>query len=206
MPDESIATVNESTTAGSASGSTTVHLVRHGRPLIDRTRPAATWNLDPQGIPAIDELRASGRLPYGGRWFSSPEPKALATARRLTDVAVEVVDGLVEHRREAAGFIEDFPGVVEQAFRTPELAAWPGWEPLAECRRRVGAAVRDILARVEELDGPGADVVLVGHGTAWTVVVAELTGAEPDLARWRAMAMPDVLVVTADRIGRDPVL
>ena len=27
----------------------------------------------------------------------------------------------------------------------------------------------------------GEDVVLVGHGTAWTVLVAELTGAAPDL-------------------------
>jgi hypothetical protein len=42
-------------------------------------------------------------------------------------------------------------------------------------------------------------LVLVGHGTAWTVLVAELTGAEPDLARWRAMAMPDLIVVPTAR-------
>ena len=41
------------------------------------------------------------------------------------------------------------------------------------------------------------EVVLVGHGTAWTLAVAALTGAAPDLERWRTMAMPDVLVVPA---------
>jgi broad specificity phosphatase PhoE len=39
------------------------------------------------------------------------------------------------------------------------------------------------------------DVVLVGHGTAWTVLVAELTGRPPDLARWESLAMPDLITV-----------
>jgi len=42
--------------------------------------------------------------------------------------------------------------------------------------------------------GPG-DVVLVGHGTAWTLLVAELTGEPPDLERWRSLGMPDVITV-----------
>jgi broad specificity phosphatase PhoE len=41
-------------------------------------------------------------------------------------------------------------------------------------------------------DGP---VVLVGHGTAWTMLAAELTGAPPDLEAWAALAMPDVWVL-----------
>jgi hypothetical protein len=36
---------------------------------------------------------------------------------------------------------------------------------------------------------------LVGHGTAWTLLVAALTGEPPDLARWESLAMPDVLTV-----------
>ena len=39
------------------------------------------------------------------------------------------------------------------------------------------------------------DAVLVGHGTAWTVLVAALTGAQPDLERWRALQMPDLIMV-----------
>ena len=40
-----------------------------------------------------------------------------------------------------------------------------------------------------------AVVVLVGHGTAWTVLTAALTSTEPDVERWRALTMPDLLVV-----------
>ncbi len=43
---------------------------------------------------------------------------------------------------------------------------------------------------------PDQDVVLVGHGTAWTVVAAALTGAEPDLDRWARLGMPDVLTLS----------
>ena len=46
-------------------------------------------------------------------------------------------------------------------------------------------------------DHPGTDLVLVGHGTAWTVLVASLTGERPDLDRWAAMAMPDLIEVAA---------
>ena len=41
----------------------------------------------------------------------------------------------------------------------------------------------------------GEDVVLVGHGTAWTVLVAELTGTPPDLDRWESLATPDLIVL-----------
>lgn len=51
-------------------------------------------------------------------------------------------------------------------------------------------AVRRILVA-----HPGDDVVLVGHGTAWTVLVAALTGRPPDLDAWAALRMPDVWVV-----------
>ena len=68
--------------------------------------------------------------------------------------------------------------------------AHPGWEPLSVCRDRVVAAVAPVLAA-----HAGEDVVLVGHGTAWTVLAAELTGRPPDLERWASLAMPAVIRV-----------
>ncbi len=50
------------------------------------------------------------------------------------------------------------------------------------------------MRRVLEVHGD-EDVVLVGHGTAWTLVVADLTGEPPDLDRWSALAMPDLITV-----------
>ena len=36
---------------------------------------------------------------------------------------------------------------------------------------------------------------LVRHGTAWTVLAAALTATDPDLDRWRALQMPDLVIV-----------
>jgi broad specificity phosphatase PhoE len=58
------------------------------------------------------------------------------------------------------------------------------------CRDRVVPAVRRVLDV-----HAGEDVVLVGHGTAWTVLVAALTDTPPDIDRWERLATPDLIVL-----------
>ena len=166
-----------------------LHLVRHGLPAIVPGVPAAEWELDPSGYDDVWALRASGRLPERAAWFCSPEPKAVQTAQLLTDGDVGVLPDLREHERTGE-WVEDFPAVVRRAFAHPDEPALPGWEPLSACRDRVVPAVRRVL----EVHA-GEDVVLVGHGTAWTVVAADLTGTGPDLDRWQSLAMPDVVIL-----------
>jgi broad specificity phosphatase PhoE len=79
---------------------------------------------------------------------------------------------------------------VRRAFAEPDEPAWPGWEPLAVTRDRLLPAVRRILGET-----PGEDVVLCGHGTAWTLLVSELTGRPPDLDAWSRLRMPDLWCV-----------
>jgi broad specificity phosphatase PhoE len=174
-----------------------LYLVRHGRPSIDRARPAHEWELDPAYAEDVRALRP--RLPLHAAWFSSPEPKALATALLLTDEPVEVVDDLREHERHNMDWIEDFEPIVRRAFAEPEVPAYAGWEPLANTRRRAVTAVEGILDQ-----HPGHDVVLVGHGTAWTLVRSALTGEPPDLDWWTRLAMPDVAYLADE--GRDDML
>jgi broad specificity phosphatase PhoE len=159
-------------------------LVRHGRPLVDHARPAHEWPLDPAYDDDVRALRP--RLPSSATWYTSPEPKAFTTARLLTEQPLEVVADLREHER-SAGWIEDFDEVVRRAFAHPEHGAYAGWEPLAHCRRRVVGAAVEILAA-----HPDQDVVLVGHGTAWTLLRSTLLGRPPELAWWSALAMPDL--------------
>jgi broad specificity phosphatase PhoE len=163
----------------------TLFLVRHGRPVIEPGRPAHEWPLDPAYAGDVRALRA--RLPAHAAWYSSPEPKALGTALHLTDDSVEVVDDLREHERRSADWVDDFATVVRRAFDRPDEPAYEGWEPLADTRRRVLGAVAGILDV-----HPGGDVVLVGHGTAWTLLRAALLAEKPDLAWWAGLAMPDV--------------
>ncbi len=170
-----------------------IHLVRHGLSAIDSSLPPHEWGLDGAGLPAVESLRMSGRLPSQARWFSSPEPKALATAMRLTDAEVAVVDGLREQERDTTHWLDDpgeFPRAVRRAFAAQHQSAHPGWEPLAATRDRVVSAVRRILAAY-----PEGEVVLVGHGTTWTLMLSELTGSPPDLDAWAALEMPDVWTV-----------
>lgn len=176
----------------------TLFLVRHGLSLADPARPPSEWDLDPAGFDAVWALRESGRLPARAAWFCSPEPKAQQTAQLLTDGDVGIVEELREHER-AAGWLDDFPERVRAAFADPATPAAPGWEPLDACRERLVPAVRRILDVHGDPSGtPGAtDVVLVGHGTAWTVLVAALTGCEPDLTRWASLGMPDLIEVPA---------
>lgn len=175
----------------------TLFLVRHGRSLPEPSRTPAQWELDPAGFDDVWALRESGRLPRDAAWFCSPEPKAVATAQLLTEGDAGIVEDLREHERGTTDWMPDHGDVVRRAFAAPHLPAYDGWEPLEACRARVVPAVRRILDV-----HAGEDVVLVGHGTAWTLVVADLTGAEPDLDRWAAMTMPDVLVVGPDMLAR----
>jgi broad specificity phosphatase PhoE len=162
-----------------------LYLVRHGRPVIDRAVPAHEWLLDPAYADDVRALRP--RLPDHAAWYSSPEPKALATGRLLTDGPLEVLDDLREHERHSTEWVVDFAAVVRRAFERPDLPAYAGWEPLAATRARVVATVEAILER-----HPDGAVVLVGHGTAWTLLRAAATGSEPDLEWWARLSMPDV--------------
>ncbi|MGZ8736617.1 MAG: histidine phosphatase family protein [Nocardioides sp.] len=188
-------------------------LVRHGRSDVDVATPPETWGLHPDGLLDIEALGASGRIPDDAAWYSSPEPKALGTAHLLAHLcgsdtdesatggttahecgcgAVMVVPELAEHRRAVRWFedADEFRAAVRRAFEEPESPAVPEWEPLADLGDRLLPAVRRILD-----SHPGTDVVLAGHGTAWTLLVSELTGAPPDLDAWAALRMPDVWMV-----------
>jgi broad specificity phosphatase PhoE len=180
----------------------TLHLVRHGRPLVDPATSPSRWELDPVHEPAIVAL--AGRAPWrdDAVWFTSPEPKARRTALLLAgrDVDVDVVDDLREHYRGDGGWVDDFAGAVAEAFAHPSMSVRHGWEPLERTRSRVTTAARAIFAA-----HPGRDVVLVGHGTAWTLLVAALTATDPDLDRWRRLAMPDVLTVESAAPPATPV-
>jgi broad specificity phosphatase PhoE len=83
------------------------------------------------------------------------------------------------------------------SFSEPHVAAAVGWEPLDVTRARVRLAAQDAVARADR------PVVLVGHGTAFTLLVADLTGQPPDLDGWSALSMPDHCVLSVDpEVGR----
>lgn len=168
-----------------------LHLVRHGPSAVDRGKPAESWGLRDDAADCVYRLRGSGALPHEAVWFTSPETKAVETAALLFPTGADVLDGIREAER-AAGWLpgDEFGAAVCRSFERPDRPAAEGWEPLSVTRGRVVRAVRTAIAQVAE-PRTDVDIVLVGHGTAWTVLVADLTGAEPDLDAWSRMSMPD---------------
>jgi broad specificity phosphatase PhoE len=173
-----------------------LHLIRHGASATNPTTPAHDWPLNDSARSGIEELRDSGALPVGAQWFSSPEPKALETARLLYSGEAQVVDDLREAERSPVWFdvTSEFESTVARAFAKPDLVVVPGWEPLARTRSRVTRAARALLAAA----APASDVVMIGHGTAWTLLIAELTATEVDVASWRSILMPDQCAIDVD--------
>jgi broad specificity phosphatase PhoE len=175
---------------------TCLHLVRHGQPEIRQQLPAHEWKLSPNARQQLLALRESGVVPADAAWFSSPEPKAMDTARFLGNGAITSVEGFREQVRSAIRLDNEVElrSAVRRAFENPHLPALPGWEPLDRTRRRVIAAAHHVI----ETATPMAQVVACGHGTAWTVLVSELTGCAPDLEAWEGMLMPDHFALDLD--------
>jgi len=173
-------------------GQVLLHLVRHGRPQIQPGRAASTWPLDPSAnTEEMHRLRSllEDRAPTAA-WFSSGEPKAVATARLLTTGPVRVLPTLREaHRSDWFETHEEFRAVVLDAFSRPDRPARPGWEPLDQTRRRISEAVVQLVGQESD------DLVLVGHGTAWTLLISEITGREPDLNAWTRLRTPDLCIL-----------
>lgn len=180
-----------------------IHLVRHGRPAIDTGEPAEDWGLHEDAAAGVYRLRDTGVLPEGGAWFTSSERKAVDTAALLRAGAVTEFDGIREAER-SAGWLpgEEFEAAVRRSFQRPDQPAVPGWEPLAATRTRVVETVRSTITAVTR-QAAALDLVFVGHGTAWTVLVAELTGTPADLDAWATMSMPDHCILDLDRSEPD---
>jgi broad specificity phosphatase PhoE len=174
-------------------------LVRHGRPAVEPLVAPRYWALARDAAEGLAALRGSGLLPSGATWISSPEPKALATAAALTDRTVITVDDLREAERPVSWFDEpeEFVAAVRRSFEAPDEPAVPGWETVSATRSRVAAIVRELLADVEAPE----ELVIVGHGTAWTLLVAELTGRAPDVDAWERMATPDLAILEVPAAG-----
>lgn len=162
-----------------------IHLVRHGNPLIDLSKQPAEWDLDPEGFADVDRLATSGVLPGNARWVSSGEPKALQTARRLTDGPIET-DARLSEQKRPHGWVKDFAIHIHRTLVTEATSVAEGWEPAAATRARVSKAVQAIAG-----DTVDRDLVLVGHSTPWLLLVSELTKRPVDLAAWERMLLPD---------------
>jgi broad specificity phosphatase PhoE len=149
----------------------------------------------------IAALRSSGVLPDRAAWFSSDEPKAVQTATRLGG-SPRLLRGLREVERPADWLSsEEFAAVVTRSMQQPAVPGRPGWESAAAVQARVyDTLLRHVFPVVQTQPAESStDIVLVGHGTAWTMLVAALTDQPPDVEAWRGMTTPDHCALELER-------
>jgi broad specificity phosphatase PhoE len=154
--------------------------------MVDPTVGAHLWHLTAD--PGVAALAASRVLPSRSLWFTSPEPKAVETAALLGAREARVVPDLREADR-AGCWIDDqqeFRATISGYLRDDRTPAGPMWEPRDDVAKRLVTAARFIRAQAGR-----RNIVLVGHGTAFTLLVAELAGREPDVDGWIGLGLPD---------------
>ena len=111
------------------------------------------------------------------------------TARLLTDEPIEVVADLREHERHTAtGSTTSSRSSVARSPSPTSRRTTGGsrWRGAATAWSEPPSGILDIHR--------GADVVLVGHGTAWTLLRGGAGGRRhPTWTWWARLAMPDVV-------------
>jgi broad specificity phosphatase PhoE len=168
-------------------------LIRHAQVRVDPLLPAAQWPLSEDGSRAAAALCRHPAVAGISHVFSSPEPKALATATAIADRRPVVpMDALRELDRSRLPWVADpaYAATVADIFAHPGESVH-GCEPAAQAQRRIVTAIDEAMSL-----HPDQDVVVVSHAMVLALYVAWLQGdAVADTALWRAMRLPDVAVV-----------
>lgn len=170
------------------SGMRKVVLVRHAAPAIRTDVASEEWVLSPDGRDAAvrlaEELRRSPPVAIA----SSPELKALETARilaRAHAVDVSVYDGLREHQRRTVTHLpkEVWERSIAELFRRADDVVF-GEESARAALTRIRAAVFHIMRA-----HPRGDLWIVTHGTVLALLLGSITGEDAHRI-WQRMPLP----------------
>lgn len=126
--------------------------------------------------------------------FSSPEPKAIQTARPIADrfgIPLTTLEGLREHDRRNVQYVgddADFRDTIKRLFEQPDQLIY-GNETANQAYDRFYTAVHEAIAQQ-----PDRNLALVSHATVLTLFISRMTGSDP-YSFWSQLGMPAYIVV-----------
>lgn len=178
-------------------------LIRHAEITADPDAPSHTWELSVDGRAKAAELAMHPVLADVELIASSPEPKALATAKAIAgDRPIIVAEGLRELDRRALGWVataEEYADLVRSILERPTESI-RRCETAAAAGQRISRAIEDLWSA-----NPHRSLGVVSHGIVLTVYLSALQGLPtPDPSIWRRIALPDLAVV--DPVPRQVVV
>lgn len=170
-----------------------LYLIRHAKTKVEPGRPPSQWDLDPEGLPKLHQMAAAHDWNAIPHWYSSTEPKAVQTARALTEHPVTQRGNLGEVRR---GYTEHYESAVRLFLDRPELPPAPGWETAQQAQTRIVQALTEV-----QQQHPGRSVAVVSHGLVLMLYLSHLRRQDQvDLAEWRTVGFPDLAVIDGGRV------
>ena len=169
-------------------------LICHAEVTIDPDTTSHIWSLSTDGAAKASDLARHPALTDVDLVATSPEPKALATAKAVAvDRPIVVAEELCEINRHAAGWVaraEEYADMVRSILERPTESI-RGCKTAADVGRRISRAIDDLLSA-----NPGCSLAVVSHGIVLTLYLSALLGLPtPDPAIWRSIAMPDLTAV-----------
>jgi 2,3-bisphosphoglycerate-dependent phosphoglycerate mutase len=166
-----------------------LYLIRHAHAQMVGSA-AEHWPLSEKG------RREAGTLARQDFWrevdtiFSSPEPKALQTARpaaRRWDIPLKVTDCLQELRRPR--LIPNYEKVIARLFTEPETSI-ANLESAGQVAERAAHCIEALVTT-----HPEQTLAVVSHGLILTIFLARLEGRWPTVDEWHAIPSPGVAIV-----------
>lgn len=166
-------------------------VIRHFKPLVDKNKPVAEWGLDEQGMKDMEELLQNPLLRQLKKVLSSPEKKALITARAISEkfnVPLEEVKLVAEVDRSKGGYVEgDYTEIVRTYLNKEEFKyAW-------ESRDHVEARIKAFVDTIQK-EEPFA---LISHGMFLSIMLHKYFN-ENLVAFWKNLRFGHILEVEVD--------
>ncbi|MBN1975974.1 MAG: histidine phosphatase family protein [Anaerolineae bacterium] len=168
---------------------TSLYLVRHARTKMSDD-DAERWPLSEEGERQADILAQRGFWREVALILSSPEPKALQTAKpaaRRWSIPLETANCLHEVRRPH--LMPDYENAVARFFSDPETSI-AGLEPAAQASERITRCIKGL-----SIGHPGKTLAIVSHGLVTALFLARLESHWPTVAEWRAIPFAGLAVV-----------
>ena len=168
-------------------------LIRHAETQRVPGVNAHDWQLTEEGHQRC-LLLAERLLPFAlHAVISSPEPKALQTARPVANryhIPLTTLDGLREHDRRNVQYVgddADFKATIRRLFEQPDQLIY-GNETADQAHQRVASAIHQAVDQQ-----PDRNLALVSHATVLTLFISRVAALDP-FTFWSQLGMPAYIV------------
>lgn len=166
-----------------------ITFLRHFETEVDPEEPQSEWNLSESGENQQEEFIETAEFDYDAV-YSSPEKKALKTAREISeryDIPLIVSSDLKEVDRSGEGFIEDHDRYVEmvEEFLTAEEVDFD-WEDYESVQER-------LLSFYESVDRE-KNILAVTHGMILSTFLPKLFEKD-GFKFWRGLGFGETFTV-----------